>query len=419
MGRKVGTWASLRQDWIWAAVAAAGLVVLSLRTLPGRYTVWGDYLFETRPALDALVAGHVAEFLRVSPAYGGSLLLRAPFVLVARAFGAGYQGMYRASVVPVLLASGALAWWLASRTYRANARWLAPLVVVGLCVLNPMAEQAVLLGHPEDLLGAVLCVAAVLCAIHDRPIWAGVLLGLAIVNKEWALLAVGPVLVALPRKRLLSLAWATAVAGAIIAPFLIAGMVNLHDGLRGVPGANTGTIFTPWQIWWFFGSPLQGTSTVRLPPGWISGLAHPLIVGISIPLTLLYVLRRRGPRPPALDALLLLALLLLLRCVLDPWDISYYAIPFLIALVAWEALRFRRIPVLALTASFLAWVVYVKSSDPSLHLSPPDRQAASFLLVSLAATAAIACGLYAPGLSKRLVRRPARGVNVESPLEPS
>jgi hypothetical protein len=418
----------VRQNWIWAAVAAAGLVLFSYRTLSGHFILWGDYLYESRPALLALVSGHIGEFFRVAPAYGGSLLLRAPFVLAAKAFGvvgpnvvtpqpfsANDQALYRVSVIPVLLASGPLAWWLASRMNRGKARWLAALVVVGLCVLKPMAEHAVLLGHPEEILGAVLCVAAVLCAIHDRPVWAGVLLGLAIANKEWALLAVGPVLVALPRKRLLALGWAGAVAGAIIAPFLIAGAVNLHEGLRGVPGAETGGAFTPWQVWWFFGTPAPGL--MRSPPAWIGGLTHPLIVGISIPLTLLYVLRPRGRRPAAADALLLLAFLLLLRCMLDPWDISYYSLPFLLALVAWEVLRFRRLPVIAVTATFFAWVLYVKSSDPSWHLWPPDRQSLSFLLISLPAAAALAYAVYAPGVRERLVRRAARPVNIEQPLE--
>ena len=418
MGRRVGIWVRLRQDWVWAAVTAAGLVVFSYRTLPGRFNLFGDYLWESRPALDALSSGHIAAFLRLSPAYGGSLVLRAPFVLAARALGAGDQGLYRASVIPVLLAAGTIAWWLARRMGSAGrSRWLAPLVVVCLCVLNPMGEQAVLLGHAEELLGAVLCLAAVLCAVHDRPVWAGVLLGLAIANKEWSLLAVGPVLVALPRKRRLALIWAVAVAGTIVTPFVIGGAVDLHQGLGGLPGAETGTIFNPWQIWWFFGSPLPGSPWVRLPPAWLGGLTHPLIVGISIPLTLLYVLRRRGRRSPTSDGLLLLALLLLLRCVLDPWDISYYSVPFLFALLAWEVLRLGRFPVLALTAAFSAWVLYVKSADPSLPLAPPDRQALSFLLVSLPAAAAMACALYAPGLRERLVRRAARRVSAEPPLE--
>src|SRR5205807_10009979 len=138
---------------------------------------------------------------------------------------------------------------------RAGAHWLARLAVVGVCVLNPIAMQAVYNGHPEELLGAVLCVAAVLCAIDDRPVWAGVLLGLAIPNKEWALVAVGPVLVALPRRRVLSLTWAAAVAGAIITPFVIAGAVDPNHGLQALPAVNTANIFHPWQVWWFFGSP--------------------------------------------------------------------------------------------------------------------------------------------------------------------
>ena len=36
------------------------------------------------------------------------------------------------------------------------------------------------------------------------------------------------------------------------------------------------------------------------------------------------------------DALALLTLLLLLRCLLDTWDTSYYPLPFILALLAWE-----------------------------------------------------------------------------------
>ena len=34
----------------------------------------------------------------------------------------------------------------------------------------------------------------------------------------------------------------------------------------------------------------------------------------------------------------LLALVLLLRCLLDTWDIGYYMLPCLIAMLAWDAL---------------------------------------------------------------------------------
>ncbi len=57
------------------------------------------------------------------------------------------------------------------------------------------------------------------------------------------------------------------------------------------------------------------------------------------------------------DALLLLALLLLLRCMLDTWDTIYYPIPFVLALLAWEALTIAATPpVLALSSAVLVWV---------------------------------------------------------------
>ena len=48
---------------------------------------------------------------------------------------------------------------------------------------------------------------------------------------------------------------------------------------------------------------------------------------------------------------MLLMLVLLLRCMLDPWDISYYALPILIALIAWESISYVRPPVLARLAT--------------------------------------------------------------------
>jgi hypothetical protein len=226
---------------------------------------------------------------------------------------------------------------------------------------------------------------------------------LAIANKEWALFGLGPVLVALPRRRLLALVCAVAVAGVMLAPFLIAGAFSPNQGLQGQPDVTVGT-FTPWQVWWFFGR------------GWLPGIAHPLIVGISVPLTLIYVHRLRRARRIAPDPLLLLAFLFLLRCVLDPWDHSYYAAPFLIALVAWEALRCRRFPVLALPASILAWLLYVKIPFSSLNLSL-DAQALSFLLVALSGVAAMMFGLYSPEVHARLVPRAVRGAKDEPPLE--
>ena len=56
------------------------------------------------------------------------------------------------------------------------------------------------------------------------------------------------------------------------------------------------------------------------------------------------------------EALLALALVLLLRCVLDSWDTEYYALPFVLALLAWEVTGdTERPPVIALVCTVLVW----------------------------------------------------------------
>jgi len=86
---------------------------------------------------------------------------------------------------------------------------------------------------------------------------------------------------------------------------------------------------------------------------------------------------------------------LALRCVLDPWDISYYSLPFLFALVTWEALSFERPPVLTLAASLVAWLIFRETSSAALGLSL-DLQALVFAIVSIPSIATLAAALYRP-----------------------
>jgi hypothetical protein len=60
----------------------------------------------------------------------------------------------------------------------------------------------------------------------------------------------------------------------------------------------------------------------------------------------------------AIDPLALLALLMLVRCALDPWDHAYYHAPFLAALIAWEVLQARRAPWLAAACAGLLGLVF-------------------------------------------------------------
>jgi hypothetical protein len=354
------------------------LAALAATWLLGRLAMltvaFTDYEVEAEPAVHALRAGDLAGFAAHLPAYGGSLVLRAPFALLPGLWGGGDLAAFRSLAVPCLVAAAALGLvlWRPGR-----AGWLA----LALCVANPLTLRALDVGHPEELLGAALCAGAGLAALRGRAGLAGLLLGLALGNKAWALLAAGPVLLALPpggRRRAALVAGG--VAGLLVAPMLV-------GGAAGVTGATdtaqtSGIIFQPWQAWWFAGEHghvVHGLTSIkvgyRAAPGWVAPIAHPVVVLVPVALTAAWALLATRGRRPRSDALGLLALVLGLRCVLDPWNTDYYALPFLLALVTWEAGALRRLPVLAAGATVLAQLTLVQLPT----VASPDVQAAAYL----------------------------------------
>ena len=58
-----------------------------------------------------------------------------------------------------------------------------------------------------------------------------------------------------------------------------------------------------------------------------------------------------SPRPTPDDALALLALLFLVRCLVDPVDNASHYVPFLLSLLAWEGLVRRRLPLVSILTS--------------------------------------------------------------------
>jgi hypothetical protein len=378
---------------------------------------WNDYEIEALPAVDALVHGHLHAFFALAPVYGGSLLERAPFALAPSLWGGGDLAIYRMMALPCLLAAIVLGLWLVARARSLGLDRLAQFVVLGLCVANPLTLAGLELGHPDELFGGVLCVAAVLLAFSSRPAWAGLALGVAFANKQWAILALGPVLLALPRRRGLCLSVAGATGLAFLAPFALFGSTAFVSGVRGAASPGS-TIFQPSQVWWFFGHHghvVRGLFGAvkpgyRTAPGWPALVSHPLIVGLALPLTLGLWLRLRGTLDQARatanklpDVLLLLALLLLLRCILDTWDIVYYPLPFVLALAACETLGPRRVPVLALGSAVAMWAGW--RWLPSF--TSADFQAAFFLAWTVPLATGLALALYAPGLLTRFARKPS------------
>jgi hypothetical protein len=389
-----------------AAIACCAVVGwLGLTTF-----VWGDYETEALPAFTALVHGHLAEFLRLAPAYGGSLVERAPFALAPSLWGGGQLAVYRAVALPCLLACALLAVVLVAHMRRAGNPLPARALALLICAANPLALKALELGHPEELLGACLCVAAVLLAARGRSLWAGLALGLAIANKEWALLAAGPVLLALaPGRRIACAACALAVSAAVLAPLLLASSGGFAAATRA-SATPPSVIFHPWQLFWFFGHPAGAASPAephaQIGPAWASAISHPAILAAGVLIGLALWWRQGRPSPLGLrPALLALALLLLLRCALDTWDTGYYALPMLLALLAWEVTGPpRRVHLLAAAVTALASLTFLWLPN---HASG-NLQAAVFLAWSLPLAALLAQRLFvpgaelAPGLRRRL-----------------
>ena len=353
-----------RENAACAFLAACGCAAMAWLALYG--FAWSDYETEAQPALAALTHGHVLEFLRLAPAYGGSLIERAPFALLPGLWGGGALAVYRAVAAPCLLATALLGVWLVARMRSAGSPRLARGVTLGVCVANPITLRALEVGHPEELLGACLCIAAVLLAAgrspaRDRSVLAGVLLGLAIANKEWALLAAGPVLLALPPgRRVRCLASAGVSAALVLLPLMLVSAGGFLASSRAAAAPGASVIFQPWQLWWFFGhhgALVHGLFGAlkpgyRVAPAWTGTISHPLVLAAGLALAASLWPRARRRALGEQDALLALALVLLLRCLLDTWDTSYYMLPFLLALLAWEVGgEPRRPPLLALACT--------------------------------------------------------------------
>jgi len=387
----------LRRREIVALCALALVGALAMDWLFTWPVASNDYSVEAAGPLAALLHGHVAAFLRSAPAYGPSLALRSPFALLGSLAHGSTLLVYRLGALPCLLALAAVGVYGAVALRAGGHGWPSALLALAICVANPISYYALQIGHPEELLGAALCVAAVVAARAGRPLSAGVLLGLAVANKDWGLLAVGPVIIALPAQRARALLVAAGVAALLLAPIALASS-SLTAAVRRLEMANSGELtFYPQQFWWFLGihghmlPSMRGQvpDGFRLPPTWLRGRAHSLIIWLGLSLGWL-ALMRRVPRERALS---LLALVLLLRCALDPWDIVYYTLPFIVALASWEATCCQRPPWASLASVVVAWLVF-EALPPHISL---DATALAFIAPALVALFALAFSTYRAG----------------------
>jgi hypothetical protein len=337
---------------LWSGALACLVVVL----LAGSHDVYwnGDFYLEAFPAYKLLMAGDVHGYLQHLPGYSGfALAIGGPAAAITGLLGGHETMVFRICALPGLLALAWLAVALAQHARDAGLKgW--PLVLL-LTAGGPLVLRALIDGHPEDVLASAAAVAAVLAARNGRPTAAALILVAAVAAKQWAILAVGPALLAAPfGHRRLAL-----VAGAGILA-VIAGQM-LFQPLARANLTSTYGEFHPHQIWWPLGidAPAAFTAAghgVKTSPGWLQPITHPLIVALALPLSLAWW---RRPNRNLDDAFALLAQLFLLRCLLDPWNLVYYHLPLTTALVAWEVRRGREWPLLGLSVSAAAWLTFV------------------------------------------------------------
>jgi hypothetical protein len=311
------------------------------------------------PGIVALLHGSLYGYVSHQPVMGlTSILLRLPVVAIASLAGASHLGMYEAGAVACALPLALVAAWLVGARDLSLDRRIYGLLALLVLILSPVLRTAVGAGHPEGVLAGILCTSAVIAATRGRARAAAVLLGLAIGSQDWALIALPPVLIALPGRRR-----ETLLIGGGVAALLTVAMwaADPPAFVRAIHNESATRYLTPLSLLWPVSVPLHLPGA---PVEWVRamplGMRRPeaTLVGAAILCLpcLAWCIRacRRGAR---WDPLALLALLGLLRCVCDSTHEEYYAIAALIPILAWEAIS-GRLALLGALTSVRAWLLY-------------------------------------------------------------
>ena len=406
----------------WLDIAGFGALAALAVGMSVHYGSLGDYEADAAPAFEALTRGDLHGFLTSEALMGPfALIARVPFVLAANVGDASMLGRYQWGAVGCLLASAALAVVVVRAMRRAGQPPHACVIAAVLLVANPLVVKALQFGHPEEMLGAALCAGAMLAAMSRRAILAAVLFALALATKQWAFVIVGPMLLAVLAYRL---PWRRFAAGLVITGVAVAAPFVLSDPGRFVAAQDrAGSIpVTSWQpaspysVWYPVTPtrsirirPVDGRSViqVRPVPPFVAGIAKKLIVISTLLLTIPLLLRRR--RLTATDPLLCLAFVLLLRCMLDPFDNPYYHLPFLFAFGVWESLTVRGAPLVSLFVSF-AFLLQTRMADVLTAVPNYTTHTVVYLAWALPLLAFMAVHLYAPAFGRRLHEAFAQGL---------
>jgi hypothetical protein len=276
------------------------------------------------------------------------------------AFNAMYHWYTRAGAMVPTTLIGYVGWFVLMAglvaflrtTGRGRTRWEPAALLLVAClppVLMPLQEFF----HPEDLMAMGLALGGLACVRRDVWAWAGLLLGLAIVTQQFALLVLAPLVVIAPRNRRIRLV-GTAIGAAVVVVIPVIWITHgrLVQALAGVGATQSGggTVLAATHIHGpvlFFASRVVPVLLALLLARWASVRSHP------------------DPLEPAV-LISLIATSLAFRLVFEVNIYGYYLMPVALSLVVMDALRGRiRVSVLVwLAAASLAFMPLPWGYDP-------------------------------------------------------
>jgi hypothetical protein len=346
---------------ILTAAALCGFLVLLLASVhsSGDYNVaapvGGD---NAGPGIMALLHGSLSGYIARQPVVGlTSILLRLPFVAVASALGANAFAIYQVGAVACLMPLILCGAWLVAAPGLSTEQRLYRFLAVALVLQSPITHNSLTSGHPEGVLSTLLAVVAVLAAMKGRVRWAAVFLGLAISSKETGVIAVLPVLVAVPGRRREVAAIAGGIVLAMCGTVWVADPGAFMSSLHGEGGTR---FLTPFSLLWPLSAPIHignSLSVARLMPGDLTRTRASAIAFLAAGAVFFVWFSRAWRRGAQCQPLVLLVLLGLLRCLCDSTHEAYYWITLLIPLAAWEAFE-DRVPFKTMLLSLSVFVLY-------------------------------------------------------------
>jgi hypothetical protein len=192
--------------------------------------------------------------------------------------------------------------------------------------------------HPQDLVALGFALAAMACAVRDRWAGAGVLVAVAVLSQQFALLAAAPLLVLAPRsRRFRFVAGAAGAAAVIVGPFLMAGSRGV---LRAITIGSGDTPSIGGTVMWYLTH--QGPAVV------LFSRVLPIVLALA---TAALVSRRFGTAaltPTVVGSLV--AFCLSLRLLFEQNFFAYYVLALVVTLILADVVRGN------VRGSLVAWV---------------------------------------------------------------